>query len=302
MVQWENSRENVLLAENSNLEQKTKEEQLIRRRLEFQLETAQVFQKLLLPSPLVHEEISSCFFYAPAEKIGGDWFTYLLDEREEVFYTIIIDVTGHGLVSAMLASFLSGIVAAHFEDNIATKDSALRLKILSEKINRVLFSSSAQSGMAATGLLLAVDKNQGSIFYINCGHPPILIKQESTFEIIPSSGRRLGIVRESDFEVQRIPLLGDGRLFTYTDGLIDNCSDHPFKMSSRHLKKLLDKTVELNVEDAKHLLQSHFENHFEKSLENDDATFILIDWNLANKISEESPPDVPPGEHKDQVV
>lgn len=278
MIQWENHRENILLAENSNLEKKSKEEQSLRRHLEFQLETAQVFQKLVLPSPLFGNGFSSCFFYAPAERIGGDWFTFHIDEQQQFFYAVILDVTGHGVASALLASFLSGIVAAHFDEKSDAIEPSLNLRSIAEKVNRILFNSSTQSGMAATGLMLAIDRVRGQLFFINCGHPPILIKQEFEFEIIPSSGRRLGVFAKGVFDVQEMKICGNGRLFTYTDGLVDNCSDSGSKMSMKKLRKIMNETIEMTINEVNPFLQNYFSKNFKKSQDNDDATYIIIDW------------------------
>ncbi|MEN9811125.1 MAG: hypothetical protein RLZZ488_2692 [Pseudomonadota bacterium] len=260
------------------LEKKSREEESIRRKLEFELETADVFQRILLPAPLLSQGYETHPYYRPAQRNGGDWFTSYLDEKNDVLYVVILDVTGHGLTSAMLASVVSGVVLGQLEDKTFESNPSERLRHLAERVNTTLYKSSHKSGLLATGLFVALERRTGRLWFVNCAHPPFVVERNSVFEFVPSSGRRLGSGVAFDCQSIEMELGENGRLFVYTDGLMENTGPDGKNLTQRKLKSLLQNSRSQKPELASQAIHHALENLWRNQGERDDATFLIVDW------------------------
>ena len=269
----------IALADRINqLEKKSREEESIRRKLEFELETADVFQRILLPSPLQSSGYETHPYYRPAQRNGGDWFTSYLDEKNEILYLVILDVTGHGLTSAMLASVVSGVVLGQLEDKSFENSPPERLTALADRVNTTLFKSSQKSGLLATGLFIGIDRKTGRLWFVNCAHPPFVVEGENSFEFVPSSGRRLGASDSVDVRVAELNLAINGRLFVYTDGLMENTGPDGKNLTQRRLKSLLQSSRTHKPEKVTQVIHQALEELWKNEGERDDATFLIVDW------------------------
>jgi serine phosphatase RsbU (regulator of sigma subunit) len=263
------------------LELKSREEESMRRKLEFELETAEVFQRILLPSPLEHRGYVTQPYYRPAARNGGDWFTSYVDEKSDTLYLVVIDVTGHGLTSAMLAGVLSGVVMSQLEDKSEAMNPREKLQRVVGMVNSTLYQMSQKSGMLATGLFAVINRKANELLFINCAHPPMLIEAGNGFEFLPSSGRRLGSSEFPEVTCECRELGSHGRLFAYTDGLVENTGPDGKGVSQRKLKSILQDSRPRNPVLASQFIQETFESIWRGSSERDDATYILVDWTPA---------------------
>lgn len=264
-----------------HLELKSRDEESMRRKLEFELETAEVFQRILLPPPIEQRGFVTQPFYPPAARNGGDWFTSYVDEKNDVLYVVILDVTGHGLTSAMLAGVLSGVVVSQLDDKSEDLHPRQKLQRIVSMVNSTLYQTSQKSGMLATGLFVALNRKANELMFINCAHPPMLIEGLNGFEFLPSSGRRLGSVETLEVNIEFRELGPQGRLFAYTDGLVENTGPDGKSLSQRKLKSILQSSRPRKPDLASQFIQETLDGIWRNSGERDDATFIIVDWSSA---------------------
>jgi len=260
------------------LEKRSREEETRRKSLEFELETAEVLQRLLLPAPLNARGFVSQPYYRPARRNGGDWFTTYLDEPSETLYLAMVDVTGHGLTSAMLASFVSGTVMGELQDSNKVDEPELKLNRLASKVNQTLLTTAHKSGLVATGLFCAIQRKTGRLTFINCGHPPLAIGNSEGFEFIPASGRRLGLESNIDFQVNALQLTTSGRIFIYTDGLTENQGASGKTLTPKRLLRLLAESRLHTPESVSKVIQGTIEALWGPEGDRDDTTFLVVDW------------------------
>ncbi|MFZ9520465.1 MAG: PP2C family protein-serine/threonine phosphatase [Silvanigrellaceae bacterium] len=260
------------------LEIRSREEESMRKSLEFELETAEVLQRVLLPEPLSLKGFVSQPYYRPARRNGGDWFTTHLDEASDTLFLAMVDVTGHGLTSAILASFVSGTVMGELHDTSSSLEPELRLGKIVEKVNQTLLATSDKSGLVATGLFLAVQRKSRKLAFINCAHPPMVLGGENGFEFIPSPGRRLGVHADTRFELKTMDLPQSGRLFVYTDGLLENQGLSGKTLTQRKLRSLLGDSRGTSPSAVSRMIHDAIESLWGKEGDRDDTTFLVVDW------------------------
>jgi sigma-B regulation protein RsbU (phosphoserine phosphatase) len=128
------------------------------------LETARQIQRNLLPAHAgtLAGNVSFDYAYIPCDELGGDFFDiYQINDSQLLFY--IIDVSGHGVASALLTIFTKMFFSVHskqyhepgrllqrlnqqfFRERLAEKHIAAFLGILDLKHNRLSWSSAGQS-------------------------------------------------------------------------------------------------------------------------------------------------------------
>jgi serine phosphatase RsbU (regulator of sigma subunit) len=260
------------------LELRSREEESMRKSLEFELETAEVLQRILLPEPFNAKGFTSQPYYRPARRNGGDWFTTYLDESSDTLYLAMVDVTGHGLTSAMLASFVSGTVMGELHDTSGRIEPDVRLGKIVERVNQTLLATSGKSGLVATGLFLAIQRKTQKLSFINCAHPPLVLGDDKGFEFIPAPGRRLGVHSDTKFELNTIEIPKSGRLFIYTDGLVENQGTSGKTLTQRKLRSLLGESRDTTPSAVSKIIHDSIESLWGKEGDRDDTTFLVVDW------------------------
>jgi len=163
-----------------------------------QMETARQIQLGMLPhkSPEV-TGYRFAHFYAPAEKVGGDYFFYEMLRDGRVILGIA-DASGKGLPAAMNIARFAGEVRFR----IATSPT---LKVALANLNQFV-NDGAEECMFITSCLCVLDPQQHVVALANAGHLPPLRKAGAT-----------GAVEE---------LMGPHRNFPF--GIVDHFDPHPW--------------------------------------------------------------------------
>ena len=187
---------------------------------------AQIQQSLLpkkLPS-LPHFNVS-CHFH-PFEKIGGDLFS-LRQVDEETLMLFLLDVSGHGISSAMVSISVHQSLSLHtgqIVKRIIDKPPYYRLlppdEVMSELANEYPFE---RFEMFFTIVYMLINIHTGETTYCSAGHPPpILQRKTGEIQRLSTGGGLVGIPATGPFEQSEITLKQGDRLFLFSDGLIDH--------------------------------------------------------------------------------
>ncbi len=209
-----------LAIDNARLHQKALSQQSMER----DLELAHEVQHRLLPSepPLV-ENYELYDFYRPADKVGGDYFDYIVLDDGRVA-VIVADVVGHGVAAALLMAKFSA--EARFA--LATTDMAANAMI---KLNKSIAGLQLDRFITAVLVVLEPQIHQCSI--VNGGHPPPVIRRrDGSIEQLSSddSGLPIGIFDDYEYRQTKLMLEPGDVLALYTDGINEahNVNDEMF--------------------------------------------------------------------------
>lgn len=177
------------------------------------------YVRLMLPPPLAGEEIIDWQFH-PSMHLGGDGLGYRrIDDDQIAFYAL--DVTGHGLGSALLA-----VTALELLRN---RNTASRLDFSSpaaviERLNRS-FQMKDHAGKFFSVWYGVYSRPARTITYVNAGHPPPLLLTRTNgatrLEKTASSAPVLGIMPEIHAPETTIAFSPDSELYLFTDGLYE---------------------------------------------------------------------------------
>lgn len=179
-----------------------------------ELETAARIQSSFLPKePPTSEHFEVAFYSKFAKQVGGDFFDWMLPEKEKLG-VCIGDVSGKGVPAALyLARFLS--------DFRREVQPFLDPGTLCTRLNQLLCKEKI-SGMFLTLSLLSFDSERQVLNFCSAGHEPFIYHDGhsgKTKLITESSGGPLGLFPESRYENFQIPFRRGDMAILFTDGL-----------------------------------------------------------------------------------
>ncbi len=163
----------------------------------------------------------------PCGHIGGDLPGMFSPEDGQVaFYSI--DVSGHGITSAMMTARLGGYMSSHyFDQNLGMErgfDGIYRLREPAEVAILLNERFLADTGIEEyfTMAYAVADLTTGLLRMVQAGHPhPLLLRANGETEFVGEGGIPIGLLPDvpyQQFELQMSP--GD-RLFLYSDGFTE---------------------------------------------------------------------------------
>ncbi|MEM7318848.1 MAG: fused response regulator/phosphatase [Pseudomonadota bacterium] len=163
----------------------------------------------------------------PCGHIGGDLVGMFSPRPDQVgFYSI--DVSGHGITSAMMTARLGGFLSStYFEQNIAMKrvaDDGFILRQPDEVASTMNFRLLADTGIEEyfTMAYGIIDERSGIVQMVQAGHPhPMLLRRDGQTEFIGDGGVPIGLLPDVPYHQFEIGLDPGDRLLLYSDGFTE---------------------------------------------------------------------------------
>ena len=169
----------------------------------------------LLPEKLTGD-IAIDFRFVPSTQLGGDMFGYnWIDEEHFAIY--LLDVSGHGVGSSLLAVSAMNMLSAH---SLAETDFRDPGQVLS-RLNEV-FQMEKQNGKYFTIWYGVFEPATRKLFYSNAGHPPALYtgasEAEAHVQTLEADGLAIGMVEDIPYSTSEVQFGPYARLLIYSDG------------------------------------------------------------------------------------
>lgn len=179
----------------------------------------------IFPDPITDGPVRLAFHYEPSMHIGGDFVYARTDEIPgkplPVVSVVVVDVTGHGVGSALAVNRLH----AEMERTLARDPETGPGRLLSE-LNDYLHYTLSIHSVYATALCLRFDPNETGreLRWASGGHPPAFLHRASgAVERLFSDACMLGTVPAGEFDPDERagPFAPGDTLVAYTDGAIE---------------------------------------------------------------------------------
>jgi len=244
--------------------------------LEREVATARRLQANMMPPNhrLVIGDLEIVSWYAPAGKMGGDWWTVAEPQDDRPVTVMIGDVLGHGIPAALFtaaaksAYLTAGILGADTGPDkiLATIDEALRG-----------FSEAPTMTCCAA----RIDAAKQELRYAIGAHPaPLRFRtngQVPAMDVLDGQGPLLGDpVGGSQFECSREELVPGDLIALFTDGIVEATDDRDRMFGLRRLGKAIEAHLDDELEDILSSLKHTFYDYVNENEVDDDVTVILI--------------------------
>ncbi len=186
-------------------------------RLDREFSDAAKYVRLMLPPPLAGEEIIDWQFH-PSAHLGGDGLGYRrINDDQLAFY--VLDVTGHGLGSALLA-----VTALELLRNPVAQVNFASPAAVIDRLNRT-FQMKDHAGKFFSAWYGVYSRSARTVTYANAGHPPALLltRRDGVVQLSKTEpgASVLGIMPEIHAPETTLAFAPTSELYLFTDGLYE---------------------------------------------------------------------------------
>jgi len=220
----------------------------------------------------------------PSGHVGGDLVGFFpINAHRVALYAI--DVSGHGVASALMTARLAGYLSGTSPDqNVALYEGEFGIydahppERVAQELNRLTLTE-IQTETYFTLLFADLDLVSGELTFVQAGHPhPAVLRASGEVEFVGDGGMPIGLLEDVDFERSRVTLNAGDRLFITSDGMTE-CEDQTGAMlDEAGLARLLGDNRALHGERFMEALVWDLSNWAGNADFADDVSAVLVEF------------------------
>lgn len=181
----------------------------------------------------------------PSGHVGGDLVGFFeISARRIALYSV--DVSGHGVASAMMTARLAGLLSGASPDqNIALtggtdgQRGAWPPEMVAARFNRMMLED-MQVEQYFTMAYAEVDLETGRTTMVQAGHPhPMLLRSAGGVELLGEGGLPIGLIPGASYRRIETRLFPGDRLFLVSDGVTECPDANGTELGAEGLARLL---------------------------------------------------------------
>lgn len=194
---------------------KEKTTQLEKKMAEYndQIRLAGTVQRYIQKGDYADEAVIVRTIYQPAQAVSGDSYYYHWRLENQIFNGFILDVTGHGVPTALQTAGIRVIMEQELENEICSQAT---LERLNERIESYLIEASF-----AAVVLFSFDFRTRILTVVSGGINYFLTQQNHSSSWITIPGSYLGISPKAEFGIVHISFEQGDSFYFLTDGIVD---------------------------------------------------------------------------------
>jgi sigma-B regulation protein RsbU (phosphoserine phosphatase) len=248
--------------------EKEKSEMLLRR-IEKDLDQAAKIQRDLLPKekPIL-EGFDISGKNIPCYQVGGDYYDFIPIDADRLG-VVIADVSGKGISASLLMASLRAALLAEVHPQFDIQETATRL-------NDFVYKSSPMNSFI-TFFFCEINRQTGDLHYINAGHnPPLVIDNSGQFSNLESSGFALGMFPGANYETGTIQLNSEEVAVLFTDGIPEGRNTSQEEYTDERFRDLIIGQRELLASELSTKIFKDIETFTAGAEQADDITLVII--------------------------
>jgi len=167
--------------------------------------------------PPIHGNVSVDWRFVPASTLGGDTLGYhWIDKDHLALY--LIDVTGHGLDSALFSVTVNNVIRAGSLPEVDMRRPEQVLRKLNET-----FQGHLHGYRFFTIWYGVYHLEDRTVTYAAGGHPPAIVVSSENSEplTLSATGPLMGVLSDAEFGVHVCRIPADGQLLIFSDGVFE---------------------------------------------------------------------------------
>lgn len=220
----------------------------------------------------------------PSGHVGGDLAgSFRINHGRIGVYSV--DVSGHGVASAMMTARLAGLLSGGSPDqNIAIRKAAMGQQFAWEpdevaaRLNRLMLDD-VQAEQYFTLGYAEVDLFTGATAVVQAGHPhPVILRADRRVEVIGAGGLPIGLIPGACYETVFAQLAPGDRLVLLSDGVTECPSPSGEELGQDGLTFILERLCDMPSEQLIEALQWELVAFHGKAEFPDDVSALIFDY------------------------
>jgi sigma-B regulation protein RsbU (phosphoserine phosphatase) len=253
----------ALALENARLHREALEKQAMER----DLELAATIQRDILPKAIPQlDGIEIAAFTRPARQVGGDYHAFFV--RDGILTTLVADVAGKSMPAALLVSALHAVVQLLVAEGREISEIATEL-------NRHIHSWSAENKFI-TMVMISIDRENGTLQFVNAGHNPAYILADGKIDMIRSHGLPIGILPTTRYVSQTRPFPRGACVILYSDGITEAEDVAGEEFGNERLEALLEEHRGCPAAMIRDQIAAAVDNFVDEAPQKDDETIVVV--------------------------
>ncbi|MDU8944536.1 PP2C family protein-serine/threonine phosphatase [Ovoidimarina sediminis] len=246
---------------------------------------ARRLQQSLVPAGLKrYDGAEVALHLRPSGHVGGDLVgSFAIREGQLAVYSI--DVSGHGIASALmtarLASYFSG---GSRNRNIAlerTDTDSIRMRPpeqVAAELNQ-LINDDLETELYFTMAFAVCDLKTGGLKLVQAGHPhPMILRGDGRIERVGRGGLPVGLIDGASYEVVEERLMPGDRLVLYSDGFVEQEDPGGAMLEEEGMAGLIRDSGAMGPEPALDRLIEGLARHAGRAEFDDDVSCAILDY------------------------
>lgn len=189
-------------------------EQKLQDKIQAEVNLAGMVQRSLLAGDYADDRLIVQTIFQPVHLVSGDFYGYKWSRDMQIFNGYLLDVTGHGMATALQTSAISTIL------NEVMKQGGFWTKEALGQINRRLQAYLTEETFAAI-MVFSLDFSKGILTCISGGISCFFASTRKQSGRIVTPGSFLGISETGDFGITTLAVQPGDTLYFVTDGIIE---------------------------------------------------------------------------------
>lgn len=221
-------------------------------------------------------------FYYPAAHLAGDWFDIreVNFKNKKVLAACVVDVTGHGISSAMMTANIAShwslwceeLQNMDFPEDEVSKNEII--KTAPAQIHRGLIGLRYNLGCSLAVILY--EPEERSLSYLTAGHPGVIVGENSSFQYLTTQGTRPGVKTDETLWSANTTLLSkeSDTIILYTDGIVEFEKSVPVWL--KHIRRDANKSKNNIKKYFTSQLRTNRKFYLNNPDKEDDLTLLII--------------------------
>lgn len=229
-------------------------------------------------------------YFHPARQVSGDFYdAFILPEN--LLGLVIADVCDKGVGSALFMALFRSLIRV-FSGKISLQGLSVPGSTKTEPdshgdyfyealnavslTNDYIAGEHGEEGMFATLFFGVLDPLTGKMAYVNGGHEPVLIvNQSGVKENLSSTGPVVGMLPATSYQVKQVRIEPGDILISYTDGVTEAMSPQENLFGKKRFLNLLEKPAPTASKLIDQIKIELF-NHIDHAPQFDDITMMAV--------------------------
>lgn len=220
----------------------------------------------------------------PSGHVGGDLAgSFRINHGRIGVYSV--DVSGHGVASAMMTARLAGLLSGGSPDqNIAIRKATMGQQFAWEpdavatRLNRLMLDD-VQAEQYFTLAYAEVDLFTGGLAIVQAGHPhPVILRVDGRIDVLGAGGLPIGLIPDAGYETVTAQLSPGDRLILLSDGVTECPSPAGVELGQDGLIYILERLSDMPSEQLIEALQWELVSYHGKPEFPDDVSALIFDY------------------------